>query len=99
MTPPPPRPGARAGGTMIELLVVVVTVAILSTIAAPQLQDAIARARAANALGDLNTVRLAAHQALAQNGSCPPSGELLFRQGHNPLSLAPLQRLDLTIRC
>ena len=62
----------RVGFTMIELLVLVVTVAILSTIAMPQLQAAIARARASNVLGDLNTVRLAAYEALAESGNFPP---------------------------
>ena len=63
------RPGIRRGGfSLIEMLIVVVTLGILAGIAVPNFQRAILKAEAADILGDLNTVRVAYHQYLADGG-------------------------------
>jgi prepilin-type N-terminal cleavage/methylation domain-containing protein len=49
----------RGGFTLVELVVVVAVVAFLAAIAAPNLQRAIVKARAAEAVSDLQVVRVA----------------------------------------
>lgn len=65
------RRGRWGGFTLTEMLIVVVVVAILGSIALPELNRALHRARAAAIMADLNTVRLAAHEAIAANGAFP----------------------------
>lgn len=52
----------RPGFTLIEVVVVVLFLGILARIAIPSYQQVVYRARAAAALGDINTVRLAAYE-------------------------------------
>ncbi len=65
---------ARRGFTLIELLTVMLIIGILAGIAIPNFQGAIGRARAARVVSDVNTVRLAAHDFLAETGRFPASG-------------------------
>ena len=51
----------RRGVTVIELLVVVLIVSILAAIAQPKLSDIIVKARAADAISDMQVVRLAVY--------------------------------------
>jgi len=51
--------GDRAGFTLVELVVVVAVIAFLAAIAAPNLQRAIVKARAAEAVSDLQVIRVA----------------------------------------
>ena len=53
------RRRSRGGFTLAELMVVVAVVAFLTAIALPNLQRAIVKARAAEAVGDLQVVRVA----------------------------------------
>lgn len=56
----PRRPARTEGGfTLTELVVVVAVVAFLAAIAAPNLQRAIVKARAAEAVSDLQVIRVA----------------------------------------
>ncbi len=59
---------SRRGFSLIELLIVMVTLGILAGIAIPNFQRAILKAQAADILGDLNAVRIAYHQYLADGG-------------------------------
>ena len=61
----------RGGFSLVEMLIVVVVVGILGTIALPELNEAVNRARASAIMADVNTVRLAAHEAMAANGAFP----------------------------
>jgi prepilin-type N-terminal cleavage/methylation domain-containing protein len=51
----------RRGVTLTELLIVVLIISILAAIAQPKLTDLIVRARAADAISDMQIVRLAAY--------------------------------------
>ncbi|MDP2959678.1 MAG: type II secretion system protein [Longimicrobiales bacterium] len=64
-------PARRGGFTLTEMLIVAVVVGILGSIALPELNRALNRARAAAIMADLHTVRLAAHEAIASNGVFP----------------------------
>lgn len=67
------RPRQR-GFTLIELLTVMTVIGILAGIAIPHFRDAVGRAQAARVLGDVNTIRLAAHDYLAETGRFPGAG-------------------------
>ena len=66
------RHGRRGGFTLVEMLIVVVVVGILGSIALPELNRALNRARAAAIMADLHTIHLAAQEAIAANGALPP---------------------------
>lgn len=67
-----PRVPRRDGGfTLVELVVVVAVVSILARIALPSLQEAVIRARAAAALGDVDVVRTAAANYHARTSQWP----------------------------
>ncbi|MEQ9400297.1 MAG: prepilin-type N-terminal cleavage/methylation domain-containing protein [Longimicrobiales bacterium] len=64
--------GARTGFTLVELVVVVAVVALLAALAAPNLQRALLRARATEAVADLHTARLAVLGYLGDHHRYPP---------------------------
>ena len=61
----------RGGFTLVEMLIAAVIMGILGAIALPEVNEALHRARAAAVLSDLNTVRLAAAEAMVANHSFP----------------------------
>jgi len=61
----------RRGVTLIELLVVVLIVSILAAIAQPQLTTVITRARAADAISDMQVVRVAAYNYQSDQHAWP----------------------------
>lgn len=63
--------GDRRGVTLIELLVVVLIVGTLAGIAIPNMQRALLRARAVDALSDLNVVRVALENYQADENAWP----------------------------
>ncbi len=65
-------PDRRSGFTMVEVLVVLVVLSILARIAIPHFHEALLRARAAHALGDINVVETAAEQYYADTNEWPP---------------------------
>lgn len=83
---------SRGGFSLIELLVVVLIISIIAAIAAPRLNQVIAKARAADAVSDMQVVRVAVynHQSYAQSW---PTGVAVRRRGdadyHRPDSGSP----------
>ncbi|MEQ9570250.1 MAG: prepilin-type N-terminal cleavage/methylation domain-containing protein [Longimicrobiales bacterium] len=67
------RPTSR-GFTIIELVTVILIIGILAGIAIPQFRGAVGKADAARVLSDVHTIRLAAHDRLADTGTFPSSG-------------------------
>lgn len=63
---------SRAGFALVELMIVVMLIAILARIALPAYQGLVLQARAAQALGDINAVRLAAFSYNVETGRWPP---------------------------
>ena len=62
----------RKGVTLIELLVVVLIVSILAAIAQPQLTSVIVKARAADAISDMQVVRVALYNYQSDKQTWPP---------------------------
>lgn len=77
--------GGRGGFTLLELLVVLLLLALLSAIAIPNFQQAVLRARAAEAVGDMHVVRTALVQYPADLAGYPPDRGL----GQVPPELVP----------
>ena len=65
------RPNARAGFTLVEVAMVLAIVSILARIALPNVQEAITRARATAAVGDVEVVRTAAAAFYARSNQWP----------------------------
>lgn len=63
--------GDRRGVTLIELLVVVLIIGTLAGIAIPNMQRALLRARAVDAMSDLNVVRVALENYQADENAWP----------------------------
>ena len=61
----------RRGVTLIELLVVVLIVSILAAIAQPKLSDLIVKARAADAISDMQVVRMAMYNYQSEEQAWP----------------------------
>ena len=61
----------RAGFTLVEMVVVVAVVSIIARIALPNVQEAVIRARAVAALGDVEVVRTAAANYHARSNEWP----------------------------
>jgi prepilin-type N-terminal cleavage/methylation domain-containing protein len=70
------RRAARAGFTLVELLVVIVIIAGLIALAFPAVQGARATARRATSQSNLRQIALAALNYEAQNGQFPHAGRL-----------------------
>ena len=62
----------RRGVTLIELLVVMLIISILAAIAQPQLNHLITKARAADAISDMQIVRLAVYNYQTDEQEWPP---------------------------
>jgi prepilin-type N-terminal cleavage/methylation domain-containing protein len=65
------RPDSRAGFTLVEVAMVLAIVSILARIALPNFQEAILRARATAAVGDVEVVRTAAAAFYARSNQWP----------------------------
>lgn len=63
---------ARAGFTLVELMLVVVIVSILAGLAIPNYQVVVTKAKAANILGEIDVVNHAVQSYLGDNNSWPP---------------------------
>jgi prepilin-type N-terminal cleavage/methylation domain-containing protein len=64
--------GRRAGFTFLEMLMVMIVIGLLAGLAVLKYVDLRHRARAAQAVADLESVRLAAYGAWYENGTWPP---------------------------
>ena len=72
--------------TLIELLVVVLIIGILSAIALPQYQKAVARAHGAEAITLMRSVIPAIEEYMLANNAFPPSWDVLSVSGGENLS-------------
>ena len=59
----------RRGFTLVELFIVISMIGILAGIVVPNLATAVFKAHAADVLGDLNVIRVAYHQYLADGAT------------------------------
>ncbi|MBR4682177.1 MAG: prepilin-type N-terminal cleavage/methylation domain-containing protein [Elusimicrobiaceae bacterium] len=64
----------KKGFTLIEVLVVVVIIAVLTTVALPRYMRTLERARATEAMTDIKAINEAIYAyAMGKDGQCPPS--------------------------
>ena len=77
-----PKSIARAGFTLIELIIVVAIIGILATIAVPAMRNAPQKAREAVLKEDLFTIRSCIDQYLADKGHYPTSLQELVDEGY-----------------
>ncbi len=61
----------RRGMTLIELLVVMLIVSVLAAIARPMLEGVIVKARAADAISDMQAIRVAAYSYQSEQQAWP----------------------------
>jgi prepilin-type N-terminal cleavage/methylation domain-containing protein len=66
--PPDPK---RSGFSLVELMVVVLVVGLLAGIAIPNFQQALLKARAADAIADLQVIRVAVYAYVGDNYTWP----------------------------
>ncbi len=64
----------RKGVTLVELLVVVLIISIITAIAQPQLTQVILKARAADAISEMQAVRLAVYTYQTELNAWPSNG-------------------------
>lgn len=76
---------ARPGFTMIELLMVLLLLGILARVATPSYQRVLLRARAAEALSNMQSVRIAAYAYHSEHNEWPPD----YEPGQRPTELEP----------
>lgn len=86
------RTGLRQGFTLIEMLIVVLIIGILASIALPHYQQVLLKARAAEAIGNMDAIRVAAYNYFLDNHAWPPD----VNRGETPPELAPLLPDDFT---
>ncbi len=65
------RHGLQDGFTVIEMMIVVLVVAIIATIAMPHYQQVMIKARAAEVLGQMDAIRVAAYNYYLENEDWP----------------------------
>lgn len=75
----------RGGFTLVELLITVAIVGILAGLAIPNMRNVTFRARATSVFGDLNVLRQATLDYIADQNSWPPEEA----SGNVPAGLAP----------
>lgn len=82
----------RGGFSLVELLVVVLVVGILVRMALPAYHQVMLRARAAQALGEINAIRHAAYSYNSDTSQWPPD----VKRGVVPPELVPYLGGDFT---
>lgn len=89
-----PAPGNRPGFGLVELMIVIMIIGILARIAVPAYEHVRLRARAAQAIGHINTIRVAAYSYYASVGEWPPD----VTRGNVPPELRPFLGQDFTFQ-
>lgn len=79
---PSAEPGASAGFTLLELIIVIAIIGILATIAMPALKDVPRRAAEAILKNNLRTLRDVIDQHYGDKGKYPKSLEALVEAGY-----------------
>ena len=87
-------PGDRRGFTLVELAVVAAIISILTALAMPNFKRALVKAKAVDAVADLEVLRVAVISYLADNNQWPPDASV----GAMPTGLAPYSSRRLQLR-